>query len=189
MAVILMQQALLLGEWESALGSIPILYFGELLQLDYNSSRNSGRGTFTIATVRRWVYSCKFMAGETILVVDDSAVNLKLADVVLRSEGYRVFLATSAGQALLTLRTTLPDMMLVDVNLPGMSGLELTRSIRQDMRTRELLVVVLSGSISPESQRQAFEAGCNGFIGKPIDTRTFGSRLRTFLDGAQISLP
>jgi two-component system cell cycle response regulator DivK len=128
------------------------------------------------------------MAGETILVVDDSAVSLKLADVVLRSEGYRVMVASSAGQALSMLGTTLPDMVLVDVHLPGMSGLELTRCIRQEARTRELLVVVLSGSVSHECEQKAFEAGCNGFIGKPIDTRTFGSRLRTFLDGARSSL-
>ncbi len=121
------------------------------------------------------------MAGETILVVDDSAVNLKLAAAVLRSEGYRVLLAASAEQALMTLRTTVPDLALVDVQLPGMNGLELTRAIREDFRTRQLLVVVLTASTELECEQQAYEAGCDGFISKPIDTRTLGTRLRSFL--------
>jgi DNA-binding response OmpR family regulator len=123
------------------------------------------------------------MAGETILVVDDSAVNLKLAAAVLRSDGYRVLLASSAEQAIMTLRTTVPDLVLVDVQLPGMSGLALTRQIREDARTREVIVVVLTASTAPECEQQAYEAGCDGFICKPIDTRTLGPRLRNFLEG------
>ncbi|MCU1234827.1 MAG: response regulator receiver protein [Candidatus Solibacter sp.] len=126
------------------------------------------------------------MAGETILVVDDSAVNLKLAAAVLRSDGYRVILATSAEQALMTLRTTLPDLVLVDIQLPGMSGLEMTRQLREETRTRDLRIVVLSAAVEQGCEQQAFEAGCDGFIGKPIDTRTLGARLRTFIDGATI---
>jgi CheY-like chemotaxis protein len=124
------------------------------------------------------------MAGETILVVDDSAVNLKLAAAVLRSDGYRVVLATSAEQAIMTLHTTVPDLVLVDVQLPGMSGLGLTRHIREDLRTRKVMVVVLTASTAPECEQQAYEAGCDGFICKPIDTRTLGARLRNFLEGA-----
>ncbi len=126
------------------------------------------------------------MAGETILVVDDSAVNLKLAAAILRSEGYRVLLATSAEQALMTLRTTVPDLALVDVQLPGMNGLELTRAIREDFRTRELLVVMLTASTELECEQQAYEAGCDGFISKPIDTRTLGARLRSFLESTAV---
>jgi two-component system cell cycle response regulator len=121
------------------------------------------------------------MAGETILVVDDSAVNLKLAAAVLRSDGYRVLLATSAEQAVMMLRTTLPELVLVDVQLPGMSGLDLTRRIREESRTRQLLVVVLTASTERECEQQAYDAGCDGFISKPIDTRTLGARLRNFL--------
>ena len=128
----------------------------------------------------------RVMARETILVVDDSAVNLKLAAALLRGEGYRVLLATSAEQALMTLRTTLPDLVLVDIQLPGMSGLELTRCIRQETRTRELRVVVLSAAAGQEVEQAALEAGCNGFIGKPIDTRTLGSRLRGFMGGSAL---
>ncbi|HEX7423785.1 MAG TPA: response regulator [Terriglobales bacterium] len=93
------------------------------------------------------------MAGETILVVDDAPVNLKLAAAVLRSEGYKVRLACSAEEALMTLRTMVPDLLLVDLQLPGMNGLELTRRLRQDARTREMLIVALTASVMADAQQ------------------------------------
>jgi CheY-like chemotaxis protein len=123
------------------------------------------------------------MAGETIVVVDDAPVNLRLAAAVLRSEGYKVHLASSAEEALMMLRSMVPNLLLVDIQLPGMNGLELTRRLRQDPRTRDMLIVALTASVIASAQQQAFDAGCDGFIGKPIDTRSLGGRLRTFLDG------
>ncbi len=123
------------------------------------------------------------MAGESILVVDDSAVNLRLAAAVLRSEGYRVQLASNAEQATMMMRTALPDLLLLDIQLPGISGLELTRRLRQDARARDLLIVAVTAAVESGCEQQAYEAGCDGFIAKPIDTRTLGSRLRFFLDG------
>ena len=123
------------------------------------------------------------MAGESIIVVDDAPVNLKLAAAVLRAEGFRVQLASNAEQALMMLRSTLPALMLVDIQLPGMDGLELTRQIRQDPRTREVGVVALTAHVRVGAEQEAFEAGCDGFIAKPIDTRTLGQRLRGYLDG------
>src|SRR5580704_12137391 len=70
------------------------------------------------------------MANETILVVDDAPVSLKLTDILLRKEGYKVHAITDAEQALTLLHTLHPDMMLVDIQLPGMNGLELTRKIK-----------------------------------------------------------
>ena len=79
------------------------------------------------------------MAGETIIVVDDAAVSLKFAAAALRGEGYTVRVACNAEEALMILRTMVPDLLLVDIQLPGMNGLELTRRLRQDPRTREML--------------------------------------------------
>jgi CheY-like chemotaxis protein len=123
------------------------------------------------------------MAGETIVVVDDAPVNLRLAAAVLRSEGYKVHLASSAEEALMMLRSMIPHLLLVDIQLPGMNGLELTRRLRQEPRTRDMLIVALTASVMASAQQQAFDAGCDGFIGKPIDTRSLGGRLRAFLDG------
>ncbi|MEO8592203.1 MAG: response regulator [Candidatus Solibacter sp.] len=123
------------------------------------------------------------MAGETIIVVDDVPVNLKLAAAVLRIEGYKVHLASSAEEALMMMRTMLPDLLLVDIQLPGMNGLELTRHVRQDPRTREMLVVALTASVMLGAEQDAYDAGCDGFLSKPMDTRSLGSRIRSFLDG------
>src|SRR4051812_26399115 len=129
------------------------------------------------------------MAGESILVVDDVPVNLKLAAAVLRSEGYRVHLASSAEQALMMLATMRPDLMLVDIQLPGMDGLELTRRVRSDPRTHDVLVVALTASIQRGDEQNAFDAGCDGFLHKPIDTRTLGDRLRGFIEGQPVPAP
>src|ERR1039457_2864730 len=130
-----------------------------------------------------------FMAGETILVVDDAPVSLKLAATVLRSEGYKVHLACSAEEALMTLRTMVPRLLLVDLQLPNMNGLELPRHLRQDPRTREMLIVALTASVMAEAEQLAYDAGCDGFIAKPIDTRSLGRRLRRYLDAQSATAP
>src|ERR1039457_4731105 len=129
------------------------------------------------------------MAGETIIVVGDGPGNLKVAAAVPRRQGHKVHLACNAEEALMMLRTMVPDLLLVDIQLPGMNGLELTRRLRQDPRTREMMIVALTASVMASAQQQAFEAGCDGFIGKPIDTRKLGQRLRTFLDGGPGAVP
>ena len=83
------------------------------------------------------------MAGETILVVDDAALNLKLTNILLRKEGYQVITATDAEQALAILVSLRPDLILIDIQLPGMDGLELTRRLKQDSGTRDIVVVAL----------------------------------------------
>jgi CheY-like chemotaxis protein len=129
------------------------------------------------------------MAGESIVVVDDAPVNLRLAAAVLRSEGYKVHLASNAEEALVMLRTMVPDLLLVDIQLPGMNGLELTRQLRLDPRTQKMLIVALTASVMASAQHEAFEAGCDGFIGKPIDTRSLGAWLRKFFDSQAGKLP
>jgi two-component system, cell cycle response regulator DivK len=86
------------------------------------------------------------MPGETILVVDDSIVTLKLLATVLRNNGYKVQLSSTAEQALSSLNTMRPDLVLVDIQLPGMDGLELTRRIRQQARLQNIVVVAMTAS-------------------------------------------
>ena len=121
------------------------------------------------------------MANETILVVDDAPVNLKLTDILLRKEGYKVHATTDAEQALVLLRSLHPDLMLVDIQLPGMSGLELTRRIKQDSRTRDIVVVALTACAMKGDDDKAFQAGCDGYITKPIETLTLAKRIREYL--------
>jgi two-component system cell cycle response regulator DivK len=122
------------------------------------------------------------MAGEPILVVDDTPVNLKLTRVLLVNEGYKVLTAASAEEAIELLRSFRPDLVLADIQLPGMDGLELTRRIKQDENTRDIAVVALTAFATKGDQQKAIDAGCDGYITKPIDTRLLGSRIRAFLD-------
>src|ERR1039458_5210063 len=121
------------------------------------------------------------MAGEPILIVDDTPVNLKLTRILLVNEGYRVLTAASAEEALKLLRSYHPRLILADIQLPGMDGLELTRLIKQDERTRDIAVVALTAFAMKGDEQKAIDAGCDGYITKPIDTRTLGERIRQVL--------
>ncbi len=121
------------------------------------------------------------MANESILVVDDVPVNLKLTDLLLRREGFKVHTAPDAEQALSLLRGFQPDLMLVDIELPGMDGLALTRKIRQNQATRNMVVIALSGHAAGGFDRKALEAGCDGYITKPVDSATLVSSIRDHL--------
>lgn len=122
------------------------------------------------------------MPGEIILVVDDVPINLKLTAVLLRKEGYKVVTATDAEQALGILNTLHPDLVLVDIQLPGMDGLELVRHLKQNPVTRDIVLVALTACAMKGDDQKAFEAGCDGYVTKPIDTMSLGSRLRGYLD-------
>ena len=98
------------------------------------------------------------MANETILIVDDAPVSLKLTDLLLRKEGYQVHTTKDAEQALEMLHSLHPDLMLVDIQLPGMNGLELTRRIKQDSRTRDIVVVALTACAMKGDDDAAFKA-------------------------------
>ena len=122
------------------------------------------------------------MAGESILIVDDTPVNLKLTRILLVNEGYKIMTAASGEEALELLRSYHPALVLADIQLPGIDGLELTRRIRQNEATRDIMVVALTAFAMKGDEQRAVDAGCDGYITKPIDTRTLGARIRGHLD-------
>ena len=122
------------------------------------------------------------MAGEPILIVDDTPVNLKLTRILLVNEGYKVMTAASAEEALELLRSYHPQLILADIQLPGIDGLELTRRIKKDDATRDITVVALTAFAMKGDEQKAIEAGCDGYITKPIDTRSLGARIREHLN-------
>ena len=122
------------------------------------------------------------MPQETILIVDDAPLNLKLADILLRKEGYKVVTAPDAEQALAILNSLHPDLILIDIKLPGMNGLELTRRLKQNSETRDIVLVALTACAMKGDDEKAFEAGCDGYITKPIDTMSLGSLIRGYLE-------
>ncbi len=127
--------------------------------------------------------------GETILIVDDTLVNLKLTRILLSNQGYQVLTAASAEKALEILQTTHPRLILTDIELPGMDGLELTRLVKGGVETRHIPVVALAAFAGPDEQEQAFAAGCDACIPKPVDTQTLGSWVREFLEQRPSAAP
>lgn len=121
------------------------------------------------------------MAGEQILIVDDTPVNLKLTRILLVNEGFNVVTAASAEEALELLGTCHPQLILADIQLPGIDGLEMTRRIKLNAATRDITVVALTAFAMKGDEQKATEAGCDGYITKPIDTRTLGARIREYL--------
>jgi two-component system cell cycle response regulator DivK len=113
------------------------------------------------------------MHGAPILVVDDNPVNLKLARVLLAAAGHEVRTAGDAEEALEVLRAWRPALILMDLQLPGMDGLTLTRQLKGDPATRDIVVVALTAYAMKGDDEKAYASGCSGYITKPLDTRTF----------------
>ena len=111
------------------------------------------------------------MAGERILIVDDNPMNLKLARVLLAFEGYEVRTAEDAGEALALLEEFHPRLILMDIQLPGVDGLEATLRLKADPATRDIIVVALTAYAMKGDNEKALAAGCDGYVAKPIDTR------------------
>lgn len=116
-----------------------------------------------------------------ILIVDDNPINLKLAADVLEADGYAVERAEDAEQAAQLLNCVMPDLILVDIALPGIDGLTFTRRLKADDRFRHLPVVAITAFAMKGDEKKAFDAGCSGYITKPIDTRGFSRQVAEFL--------
>jgi CheY-like chemotaxis protein len=109
------------------------------------------------------------LAGESILIVDDNAANLKLARVILTSEGYEVRTAGDAEEALAAVREHAPALILMDIQLPGMDGLELTRRLKADPKTRGIAILALTAYAMKGDEERMLTAGCDGYVAKPIN--------------------
>jgi len=113
------------------------------------------------------------VAGEPVLVVDDTPANQKLLKILLAGEQYDVRVAGNAEEALTVLETFRPQMILMDVLLPGVDGLELTRQLRADPRTRDIRILGLTACAMPGDAERVLAAGCDGYLTKPIDVHNF----------------
>jgi two-component system cell cycle response regulator DivK len=121
------------------------------------------------------------MTGESILIVDDNAINLKLAKVLLEREGYAVATASDAEEAIEMVKTCNPTLILMDIQLPGMDGLSLTRQLKADPATRHIAIVALTAYAMKGDDLKAKEAGCDGYITKPIDLDTLPGAIAKFV--------
>ncbi len=121
------------------------------------------------------------MPGERVLVVDDSPMNLKLVRILLSGDGFDVRCAADAEEAEFILQEFHPQLILMDIQLPGIDGLQLTRRLRKDPAQQGVVIVALTAYSLKGDEQRARDAGCNGYISKPIDTATFSDAVRSYL--------
>jgi CheY-like chemotaxis protein len=128
------------------------------------------------------------MRSDSILVVDDNAQNLKLTRVLLSRHGYDVHTAVDAEQALHVLSSLKPKVILMDLQLPGMDGLELTRRLKSDPKTQHITIIALTAYAMKGDEERARAAGCDGYVTKPVDTRTLPTLIADFIARSAHSL-
>jgi two-component system, cell cycle response regulator DivK len=121
------------------------------------------------------------MSARLILLVEDNETNQLLTVAVLERDGYRVLVAGNTDEARHHLETETPDLILMDVQLPGQDGLAFTRQLKRDRATSSIPVVAMTAHAMQGDADLAMEAGCSGYIPKPIDTRALAEQVRRYL--------
>ena len=110
---------------------------------------------------------------QRILIIEDTPANMKLATLLLRREGYEVLQATNARDGIALAREHLPALILMDIQLPGMDGLDATRMLKGDRATCAIPVVALTAFAMKGDEDRILAAGCDGYVAKPIQYKLF----------------
>ena len=123
-----------------------------------------------------------------ILVVEDNLLNLELVTDLLEADGFIVCQAHTAEEGLRAARELAPDLILMDLSLPGLDGLAATRALRADPATRHLTIIALTAHAMKGDEAIARRAGCDGYLTKPIDTRTLAAKVAAYIAAADSRL-
>src|SRR5687768_5599279 len=123
------------------------------------------------------------MSTRKILVVEDNDMNMQLVEFLLEEGGFDIVKASSGEEALALTRdvTSSPDLILMDIHLPGMDGLSVVREMKADERTSRIPILALTAHAMRGDRDRFLEAGCDGYISKPIDVKTFLPSIQKFL--------
>jgi two-component system, cell cycle response regulator DivK len=121
-----------------------------------------------------------------ILVVEDNERNLKLLRDVLEYAGYEVRVARTAEDGLTLAAKEPPDLVLMDLQLPGIDGMEALRRLRQNPRTADIPVVAVTAQAMKQDRERILDAGFDGYVEKPISVRTFPDQVRSFLPNEEV---
>ncbi|MGS0755926.1 response regulator [Roseateles sp. GG27B] len=119
-----------------------------------------------------------------VLVVDDNFMNLEMASFVLTADAIEVATAGGAQEALAKISGFKPALILMDIQMPGMDGVTLTRRLKADVATRQIVIVAFTAYAMKGDAAKLTSAGCDGYISKPIDVGTFAAEVRAFADQA-----
>ena len=122
------------------------------------------------------------MANELVLIVEDNPKNLKLVRDILQVTGYPTVEAETGEEGVKLARERQPALILMDIQLPGMSGIEALRLLRSDATTRAIPVIAVTASVMAEDRQKVMAAGFDGFQGKPISVRELLATMREILD-------
>lgn len=122
---------------------------------------------------------------KTVLLVEDNEDNLIIYSTILQFGGYRVVEAHDGRAALASARSARPDLILMDVSIPYVDGLEVTRRLKADPGTRRIPIIALTAHALPADRDRAYEAGCDGYISKPAEPRFILDMVRRELGEAE----
>lgn len=122
------------------------------------------------------------MADKRILLVEDNPMNRRVAEFLLKAQGYIVYEAKDGQEACDLAKKHLPDLILMDLQLPGVDGFATTRLIKQNETTKNIPIVALTAYAMSGDAERALEAGCDGYITKPIDPDEFPKTVASFLE-------
>ena len=125
------------------------------------------------------------MSERLILVVEDNETNLKLVRDILQYQGFDVMEARTAEDGVALATERLPDLVLMDIQLPGMDGVEALRRLRRSSATASMAVVAVTALAMKDDRARLLEAGFDGYLEKPISARDLGDQVREFLDGRE----
>ncbi|MFA5350954.1 MAG: response regulator [Candidatus Omnitrophota bacterium] len=118
---------------------------------------------------------------KTILIIEDDPLNMRLSVDLLELNGFNTLSCEDGCSALETLKNTIPDLILLDINMPKMNGFEVYKKIREDDRLDQVKVIAMSGSVMKEDERRIVAAGFNDFVPKPIDIKGLVGKLKGYL--------
>ena len=119
-----------------------------------------------------------------ILVVEDNPLNLELVTDLLEADGFLVSHARTAEECFRAARDLAPDLILMDLSLPGLDGLAATRALKAGPATCHLTIVALTAHAMKDDEAIALRAGCDGYLAKPLETRTFAAKVTAFIAAA-----
>jgi two-component system cell cycle response regulator DivK len=119
----------------------------------------------------------------SILIVEDNDKNMKLARDILNAKGYHTIEAVTGEEGVKLAKEKVPDLVLMDIQLPGINGIEAFRQIRADAKTARIPVVALTASVTPTDRSEINAAGFDAFIGKPISLKEFVETVKRLIEG------
>jgi len=153
----------------------------------YSSQRGSPTDFHSILDRRQSIKG--LVSTKSILIVDDERMNIQLLRVLLSGEGYDLRAAVDADEALNVLTNFKPNLILMDIQLPGTSGLELTKQLRANPEMDDARIVALTAYGGKDDEQNCLNAGCDGYILKPIDTSTFPAIIRSHMEKKTRAVP